>query len=112
MPEMEQLKLTFGVRSCPLQLFYKDGVWYEQDYMQVLINNVRTFIEGRYLIDEYAHQKFETPWLIPRWAMPAKYVYNEIWQAWVKEYKDRVGMLMVQIYPPMADGQNLMQLGG
>ena len=81
------LDWTFGVRSLPAQFFYKDGMWYEQNYMQILVTNIRTFIEYRHLEDQYVYSKFPTPTLVPRWAIPIKQVYNDIWKAWMKEYK-------------------------
>ena len=44
----EAMRSTFGVRSLPAEFYYKDGTFYEQNFMQILVNNVRTFIDGRY----------------------------------------------------------------
>ena len=44
--------------------------------MQILVNNIRTFIDERHLNEEVRYQVFETPYLIPKFAMPAKRKYN------------------------------------
>ena len=67
---------TFGIRSLPCEFYWEDGIFYEQGYMQMLVNNIRTFIDGRHKDSKYAYQSFETPYLIPQWAMPAKRRYN------------------------------------
>ena len=59
------MRYTFGIRSLPAEFLYVDGIFYEQNYMQILVNNVRTFIDGRHLKEEYRYQTFETPYLIP-----------------------------------------------
>ena len=72
----EMMRSTFGVRSLPAEFFYKDGQWYEQSFMQILVNNIRTFIDERHLNEEIRYQVFETPYLIPKFAMPVKRKYN------------------------------------
>ena len=70
------MRSTFGVRSLPSEFFYKDGFWYEQSFMQILVNNIRTFIDERHQDEAIRYQVFETPYLIPKFAMPVKRKYN------------------------------------
>ena len=72
----KNLELSFGVFNLPGQFFYKDGNWHEQFFFQILVNNIRTFIDGRHLQEQYTYRKFETPWIIPSWAMPAGDFYK------------------------------------
>ena len=68
----EDMRATFGVRSLPAEFYYEDGLFYEQNFMQILVNNIRTFIEGRHKLEEKRYQVFEKPYLIPSFAMPFK----------------------------------------
>lgn len=45
----KDLEMMFGAQTLPLTLFYKDGIWYEQHMFQILVNNIRTFIDSRHL---------------------------------------------------------------
>ena len=44
--------------------------------MQILVNNIRTFIDERHQDEAIRYQVFETPYLIPKFAMPVKRKYN------------------------------------
>ena len=86
----ELMRSTFGVRSLPAEFYYKDGTWYEQNFMQVLINNIRTFIDERHLNEGNRYQMFETPYLIPKFAMPIKRQYNKLWEKWINGWNREV----------------------
>lgn len=62
----QHIEKSFGGTHVPMTLMYKDGKWHMQQFMHILVNNVRTFIEGRYLEKKYCYDSFDTPWLLPR----------------------------------------------
>ena len=104
----EDMRATFGVRSLPAEFYYEDGIFYEQNFMQILVNNIRTFIEGRHKLEEKRYQLFEKPYLIPGFAMPFKRHYNGFWTKWQDSYKNTVARFLRNTQ--VTEEQSLYQL--
>ena len=107
-PAEEELQYTFGVRTLPQQFLYKDGLWYEQHMMQILYNNIVTFIEGEYLNEEKVYQTFESPILLNEYTLKIKYVYNWIWVQWFDNWSWQFSDFARE--QVLYDGKNLFQL--
>ena len=76
--KFRNLELAFGVKLLPTSFLYKDGIWYESIFMQILVNNIRNFINERYLWPDVCMTKFETPkFILPLWMDPVIMQYNK-----------------------------------
>lgn len=96
-------------------MMYKDGKWHMQQFMHILVNQVRTFIEWRYLEEKYCYESFETPWLLPRQALPLALKYIEARTYYFKNIKGKVnnglretkmlpgGKTLYEVFPPLEE---------
>lgn len=79
-PSSEKIKETFDLHSLPQSVLYRDGIFYEQQMMQILYNNVVKFIELEYKDPEKVYNSFATLRLLNKFELKFKYVYNYVWR--------------------------------
>lgn len=53
--------------------------------MEINFSKIYEFIETGHLDKKKRHQQFDLPLYIPSYALPIKYVYNEIFNLWWKK---------------------------
>ena len=73
----KNLELAFGVRKLPTSFLYRNGMWFETRFNQILFKSIRTFIDGQYMKKSKVYNMFETPTTVyPSWLNFAIEYYN------------------------------------
>lgn len=77
------MKMTYFVLTLPQTFLIKDGTVYEMNVLNIFYDNVRSFIEGKYLVEEAVYTSFPVPrYLLNQVTIYGAYAYRDGLRLW------------------------------